>query len=204
MNISYYDALAISGQSGIGKTYLAKYLQNNYPFELVVSTTTRPIRVHDGEIDGVDYNFVDLSTYQTLEDQGDLFMSNNFYGHWYGFQRSAIENIRSKGLMPVAVVYTPLIEQFKREYSTLAVFLMTFQENQRLIEVRLRSRGETENTIRKRMLGALQEEMLYCDHVSGYFDLCYMIKGNDIKPIAEGILDNLGHRYINTMCVQRA
>ncbi|MDQ3099163.1 MAG: hypothetical protein M3Q44_05445 [bacterium] len=48
--------LIISGPSGVGKTYLEKYLIANHDFKRIQSTLTRSKR--EGEIQGLDYNFV--------------------------------------------------------------------------------------------------------------------------------------------------
>ena len=48
--------IVICGASASGKTTLAKYLEKKYNIKRVVTTTTRDMR--EGEVDGVDYNFI--------------------------------------------------------------------------------------------------------------------------------------------------
>ena len=48
--------LCILGKSCSGKTTFVNHLEKKYGIKRVVTTTSRPMR--DGEIDGVDYNFV--------------------------------------------------------------------------------------------------------------------------------------------------
>ena len=48
--------IVILGKSNAGKTTFANHLEKKYKIKRVVTTTSRPLR--DGEIDGVDYNFV--------------------------------------------------------------------------------------------------------------------------------------------------
>ena len=48
--------VAIVGASGSGKTFLSKYLRDEFDVPLIVSSTTRPMR--EGETEGEDYYFV--------------------------------------------------------------------------------------------------------------------------------------------------
>ena len=57
MQNNHPELFIISAQSGAGKsTLIRKLLSSNNNFELSVSATTRPPR--DGEINGVDYQFI--------------------------------------------------------------------------------------------------------------------------------------------------
>ena len=51
----------IIGKSGSGKTSVCNKIADTIGTKKVVTDTTRPIR--EGEIDGVDYNFVNMSTF---------------------------------------------------------------------------------------------------------------------------------------------
>ena len=55
----------LSSPSGVGKTTLTKKIQQKYSsFKISVSHTTRSAR--SNEVDGVDYNFVDLNEFKKL------------------------------------------------------------------------------------------------------------------------------------------
>lgn len=49
--------LILLGKSGCGKDTILRELVKQYGFQKIVSDTTRPVR--EGEIDGVDYTFID-------------------------------------------------------------------------------------------------------------------------------------------------
>lgn len=74
--------IAIVGNSGTGKTTLAKFLQDADLFKTLVSYTTRPMR--DNEIDGVDHYFVNESK---MPDNFDMlaytyFGNNHYWTEW--------------------------------------------------------------------------------------------------------------------------
>ena len=73
----------ISAPSGAGKTTLCHALIDLLP-ELghSISFTTRPIRV--GEVDGVDYHFVSLVTFQQMIDDKAFVEWAEVHGNYYG------------------------------------------------------------------------------------------------------------------------
>lgn len=68
--------LVLCGGSGSGKTTIMKVLTNKYGYNRLVTFTTRPMR--DGEIDGVDYHFIDSKTFDALC-AGDFFAETTSY-----------------------------------------------------------------------------------------------------------------------------
>jgi THO complex subunit 1 len=93
--------LIISGPGGVGKGTLIKILLEKHPnmFRKKSSHTTRAPR--EGEVDGVDYNFVDTETYNMMRD-GDQFLEFNCLdGNDYGTSRKIVEGIVAAGKVPV-------------------------------------------------------------------------------------------------------
>lgn len=72
--------IVLVGESASGKSSIEKYLVNNYEYKKVVSYTTRPPR--DGEIDGVDYHFIDTKKFLKLKAEG-FFAETAMYREWY-------------------------------------------------------------------------------------------------------------------------
>ena len=72
--------IVLVGESASGKSSIEKYLVNNYEYKKVVSYTTRPPR--DGEIDGVDYHFIDTSKFIKLKAEG-FFVETATYREWH-------------------------------------------------------------------------------------------------------------------------
>lgn len=87
-----YNILAIFGMSGVGKDTLLKAIEKEYPKDIhtIVSYTTRPKR--DGEIDGVNYHFIDKIDFAAMEAQGK-FLETTLFNYWhYG---TGIDDLRT-------------------------------------------------------------------------------------------------------------
>ena len=72
--------IVLVGESASGKSSIERYLVENYGYKKVVSYTTRPPR--EGEVDGVDYHFIDNSQFRRLKLQG-FFAETATYRDWY-------------------------------------------------------------------------------------------------------------------------
>lgn len=75
--------IILIGASGSGKSSLEKILSDNYGYEKIISYTTRPPR--DGEINGIDYNFINNETFTDMIDSNsfaeyDEYSQNRLYG----------------------------------------------------------------------------------------------------------------------------
>lgn len=79
----------LSGPSGVGKSTVVRRLLELRPqVWLSVSATTRPPR--PGEVDGIDYFFVDHAGFADLVARGELLEHAEFAGNSYGTPRSAV------------------------------------------------------------------------------------------------------------------
>jgi len=88
--------IIVSGPSGVGKdAILNRMKQGNYPFEFVVTLTTRKPR--NNEKHNVDYHFVSLEEYQHLLENDGLLESASVYGNWYGVPKQPIRDALKRG-----------------------------------------------------------------------------------------------------------
>jgi guanylate kinase len=79
----------LSGPSGVGKGSVVAAMRRIYPHIWIsVSCTTRAAR--PGEIDGVEYHFVDRPQFTRLVDRGELLEHAEFAGNWYGTPRKPV------------------------------------------------------------------------------------------------------------------
>lgn len=83
----YPIVIGICGKSSAGKDFVATRLVEEYkkigiPAKKVISYTTRPPR--EGEIDGVDYHFVDLETFIEMQYDNKFVEHTEFRGWRYG------------------------------------------------------------------------------------------------------------------------
>lgn len=81
--------IIISAPSGAGKTSLVKALLDILPkLQVSISYTTRPKRV--GELEGIDYYFVDQKKYDDLQAQGSFLEHAEVFGHYYATQQETV------------------------------------------------------------------------------------------------------------------
>ena len=79
--------VVISAPSGAGKTTLCGNLLRSDPgLTRAITCTTRAPR--GGEVDGVDYHFLSVETFEEREASGDFLETATVYGNRYGALRS--------------------------------------------------------------------------------------------------------------------
>lgn len=72
--------IVLVGESASGKSSIERYLVDNCGYNKVVSYTTRQPR--EGEVDGVDYHFISVEQFESLNEQ-DFFAETAVYNNWY-------------------------------------------------------------------------------------------------------------------------
>jgi guanylate kinase len=88
----------ISGPSGVGKDTIIDALRRRpreRDYHYVVTATTRARR--PGEVDGIDYHFLDAETFARLRDEGEFLEANEVHGNWYGTPRSQVRAALAEG-----------------------------------------------------------------------------------------------------------
>lgn len=181
--------LLIAGPSGVGKTFIADRLLSEYAaFEWLLSTSNRPVRPSDQV--GRDYDLVGEDDYRAIAASGDFFMDNEIFGFRYGYRRSHIQAILARGKIPLALVYTPVVDQFiVQNPGTHAMFLDPVDLT--LLKQRMIDRGENEATIAKRMAGIANELAAFASHRSLFADVV-RVKDN---TAAQEAIERIGARY---------
>lgn len=88
--------LVLSSPSGAGKTSISReLLRRDDNISLSVSATTRPRR--PGEVDGVDYIFVDNPTFDLMVNRQELLEHAKVFNHYYGTPRAPVEQSLAGG-----------------------------------------------------------------------------------------------------------
>ena len=88
----------ISGPSGVGKDTIidALRLRDHDPeYHYVVTCTTRGRR--PGEVDGVDYHFLDRATFDAQRAAGDFLEAAEVHENWYGTPRGQVREALGDG-----------------------------------------------------------------------------------------------------------
>src|SRR6185369_745141 len=88
--------LVLSSPSGAGKTTIARrLLALESDLTMSVSMTTRSKR--PGEVNGVDYHFVDLTEFNVMINRGQFLEHAKVFDNYYGTPKHAMETALSKG-----------------------------------------------------------------------------------------------------------
>lgn len=86
----------LSSPSGAGKSTIARKLLAADPtLAMSVSATTRPMR--PGEVDGVDYHFVDLEKFRDMVTNHEFLEWAHVFGHRYGTPHAPVDKMLSEG-----------------------------------------------------------------------------------------------------------
>jgi guanylate kinase len=157
----------LAGPSGVGKGSIVRELVSGDPegLSLSVSVTTRPPR--PGEVDGVDYFFVDDDAFDRMIRAGELLEWAEIVGHRSGTPRGFVEDRLAAGRDVVLEIDVVGASQI-RERVPGSVLIFVEPPSMEELERRLRGRGtETEDRIRLRLETAEWEleQRDWFDHV---------------------------------------
>lgn len=155
--------IVISAPSGGGKTTLCEQLLPRDPkIVRAVTCTTRAPR--EGERDGVDYFFLDASTFQRHVEAGEFLEHATVHGNRYGNLKSEVLDKLRQGkdvLLNIDVQGAATIRQKAAEHPELRAALVTVfltPPSLAILEKRLRNRGaDSEAAIQKRLSAAREE-----------------------------------------------
>lgn len=179
--------LVLSGPSGVGKTFLERYLENNYPCKKVCQVTTRSKRY--GEIEGKDYKFLSIDEFNTIQESGLFLVSGYFFNAHYGLTLPDIEGIIQQGIVPITNVHVKLISDCLLKYPQInTVFLYPTSIN--LLKKRMEKRGDSDYNICIRLQGAEEELLYYQNTANHFYKKSYEITEENFIEIATDIATN--------------
>jgi guanylate kinase len=179
--------VVLAATSGTGKTTLAHRLVAQSPaFVFSISATTRRPRM--GEIDGVDYHFVDRERFQRMIDEDELLEWAEVHGRLYGTPRAEVERAAARGAHVVLDIDVQGARQIKTRIPEAKLIFVLPPDVDTLIG-RLTRRGtEDRADVARRLRSALQELQAVEEFdyvvVNDDLDLCVetirgIVSGND-------------------------
>ncbi len=136
----------ISGPSGVGKGSVIIKLACRSNFHLSVSATTREPR--PGEVDGVDYYFLEEDQFRQWLDEGRFLEWAEFSTHLYGTPRAAVEEQLGRGIDVVLEIEVKGAMQVKQAMPDAVLIFITPPSIEEL-EARLAGRGDTADIARR-------------------------------------------------------
>jgi guanylate kinase len=165
--------LVLSGPSGVGKTTIAKRLMRDRPaLSFSISHTTRAPRGQ--ERDGVDYHFVDESTFAVMVAADEFAEFADVFEHRYGTAHSTLEAIMEAGRTPLLDIDYQGAKQIAERYPKKAVTILLTPPSMAILEQRLRGR---ETDTEDQLLTRLAKARLELSH-AGVFQ--YVVVNDDV------------------------
>lgn len=157
--------IVISAPSGGGKTTLCKQLlaANPHTMTRAVTCTTRVPR--DGEVDGVDYYFLDAASFLKRVQAGNFLEHATVFGNSYGILKSEVLGKLRQGkdvllnvdVQGAATVRERAQEDAELKQSLLQVFLTP--RTLGILEERLKKRGTDSAAVIQKRLGVARQEI---------------------------------------------
>lgn len=147
--------IVISGPSGAGKGTICKELLKRNKLCYSVSATTRKPR--EGEIDGINYYFLQKEEFEKKIENGDFLEYAEVYGNYYGTPRSSVEAILNQGLHVILEIDIQGALKVKENYSE-GIFIFILPPSMEELKNRIINRGsETEESLMTRFKSAYKE-----------------------------------------------
>ena len=169
----------ITAPSGAGKTSLVQaLLAVDAQVKLSVSYTTRKPR--PGEVDGIDYHFVEETQFLHMLCEGNFLESAEVHGARYGTSQTRVDTVLQEGNDLVLEIDWQGAAQVRGLYPQ-AISIFILPPSMEALEQRLNHRGQDSAAVIAQRLAAAREEM---SHV-GEFDYVTI---NDKFEVALGDL----------------
>ena len=169
----------VSAPSGAGKTSLVKALIDLEPqIRVSVSHTTRAMR--PGEVDGVNYHFVEREEFVKMIEHGDFLERAEVFGNLYGTSQSHLQQTLDEGHDLILEIDWQGAEQV-RQLMPQARSIFILPPSQQALRERLDNRGQdSDEIIDGRMREAVSE-------MSHYVDYDYLIINDDFALALEDL-----------------
>lgn len=160
MNTSRGTLYTVSAPSGAGKTSLVKALiEQTEALCVSVSHTTRAQR--PGEVDGVNYHFVDQAGFAAMLQQQAFLEYAEVFGNYYGTSRVWVEQQLQQGRDVILEIDWQGADQI-RQLMPQARSIFILPPSLQALRQRLTGRGQdSEDTIQQRMNEAVNEMSHY-------------------------------------------
>ncbi len=175
--------IVVSGPAGSGKGTVNSQLVATGDFVFSVSATTRAPR--PGEIDGVNYHFIDREVFQRRIDENGFLEYTTYCDNFYGTPLKEALAVLENGKNLILEIECDGAKNVKRIFPD-AVLIMLIPPTFAIQEERLRGRGtETEEVILARLEKAKREiaQLDAYDYIVYNYNGGSAVAADDIKAI---------------------
>ena len=157
----------ISAPSGAGKTSLVNALLKQCDdLTVSISHTTRPMR--PGEEDGVNYHFVDETTFMAMLEKSAFLEHARVFNNYYGTSRDWVEQTLASGKDVILEIDWQGAAQIRRLVpDCVGIFILP--PSLAVLEQRLNGRGQDDPEVIRQRLAEAQVEM------SHYVEADYLV-----------------------------
>jgi guanylate kinase len=149
--------VVLSSPSGAGKSTISRMLLEADPnITISVSATTRPMR--PGEVDGVDYHFVDNAEFERLIEADEFAEWAYVFDHLYGSPKEPIKEALKDGRDTLFDIDWQGTQQLEYAFRTDLVLIFILPPSMKELERRLHQRAtDSDEIIAGRMRRAASE-----------------------------------------------
>ena len=169
----------ISAASGAGKTSLVNAVLDQVD-ELVVSVSHTTRAPREGEVDGVNYHFVDKATFETMVEASEFFEHATVFGNMYGTSQQHLQQQLEKGVDVILEIDWQGARQIRQLMPDCRSIYIVPPSTAALRE-RLDARGQDDEAIiDKRMREAISE-------MSHYVEFDYLIINDDFDEAKDNL-----------------
>jgi guanylate kinase len=172
--------LVVSSPSGAGKTTLCNRLRHEFPeLGFSVSYTTRSPR--PGESDGVEYHFVDVTTFQDMITRDEFAEHAMVHGNMYGTSAALVQHTLAQGQDLLFDIDYQGGRQLRDKFPSDVVLVFILPPSLRALERRLRARGTDPDDVIARRLRVAREELRH------YHEYDYLVMNDDLEPAYDAL-----------------
>lgn len=180
MQNPFHDGILwiISAPSGAGKTSLSRALIDRLPgLRHSVSYTTRAPR--PGEVEGVDYQFMDIATFEQMVGQGAFLEHAKVFGNHYGTSEDWVKRQLLQGVDVLLEIDWQGARQVRERLPKHTVSIFILPPSAAALEARLRKRGQDSDDVIALRTRQAQQEMVHYDEYD------YVVVNDDFDTALE-------------------
>ena len=169
----------VSAPSGAGKTSLVKALiDSEAQIRVSVSHTTRAMR--PGEVDGVNYHFVDHAQFNAMLERGEFLEHAQVFDNLYGTSQKWVEQTLAEGFDLILEIDWQGAQQVRKLMPGVrSIFILP--PSQQALRQRLTNRGQDSDEI---IEGRMREAVSEMEHYDEYE---YVIINDDFATALEDL-----------------